>query len=240
MAISLELTPRSVKTLTADVSVAKQFPQITALNIPDIQRLKLRSTDAAKICQEKWHGRIIPHIRARGINPSAKWVSEFEEVLLVTGDPPQSPAHASFDNNALTLIKQVSERENVSCYGVLDPYRSSISDECAYLHRKLKAGFSGFFTQPVFDTSLIDLYKSILPPGIKIFWGIAPVLSENSVAWWRSTNKVVFPRDFDTRFEYAVENARNLLSHIKKIGDSTYLMPIRTDIEPYLKALFES
>ena len=62
--VSIELVPRSVESLEADlVRVRQRLPSVDTLNIPDLLRFDLRSWDACAIARGEFE-RAIPHVRA--------------------------------------------------------------------------------------------------------------------------------------------------------------------------------
>ena len=70
-----------------------------------------------------------------------------------------------------------------------------------------------------------------------MYWGISPVLTENSQNYWENKNNAVFPPDFEATLNWNREFARKALSFAEAHQDNIYFMPIRTDIAAYLDGI---
>ncbi|MDS1030809.1 methylenetetrahydrofolate reductase [Bacillota bacterium LX-D] len=242
--ISVELVPRSEKSLLKDLKLIKDnFSLIKTINVPDLLRFDIRSWEAGKYTN-KFQLDIIPHIRAIDINlerpfPLLEKFVEYNirEVLVVTGDFPQDMSKKIYPTTSLDVIKKLkNELPELKVYGAIDPYRQSISKEHDYIMRKIDVGADGFFTQPFFDLRLMEIYAEILS-GKDVFWGISPVLSENSVNYWETKNNVVFPADFRPNLVWNVNFATKIIDFINQTNTNIYFMPIKANLYDYLSAV---
>lgn len=105
-----------------------------------------------------------------------------------------------------------------------------------YAASKLDAGADGFFTQPFFDLRLLEVHHELLA-GRTVYWGISPVLTDRSRAYWEATNRAVFPREFAASLDWNQEFARRALEFLRSVGGNVYFMPIRIDVERYLSGV---
>jgi methylenetetrahydrofolate reductase (NADPH) len=244
MRISVELVPRDEGTLLREaVLLRDRFPCVGQLNIPDLLRFPLRSWEACRLTHTHFPVSI-PHIRAMDL-PADGALSEveqilgkgFSEVLVVSGDQPQAEARRSDPTNAVTVIRRLKrEWPNLKVYAAYDPYRQGMRAECAYAEEKLEAGADGFFTQPFFDLRLLELHAELLADHT-VFWGLTPVTTESSRAYWAKSNHVIFPRDFAPTLEWNQRFARCALEFLRGAGGNVYFMPIRVDLERYLDGI---
>jgi methylenetetrahydrofolate reductase (NADPH) len=245
MRISVELVPRSADALCADLDIVRSFPDVDTVNVPDLMRFAVRSWDACHLA----HGympRAVPHLRSidfdeRGCEALCSWLVErsIDEVLVVTGDPPQEMARPVFPTRPTDLIRWLKAAiPDMTVYAGLDPYRSGFRDERDYCHQKRDAGAGGFFTQPFFDLRLLDLYADLMD-GETIFWGVSPVLSARSQRYWEARNRALFPRDFAPTMEWNVRFGRQALAFAHGRGTNLYTMPIKIDLREYLTGLFD-
>jgi methylenetetrahydrofolate reductase (NADPH) len=167
-------------------------------------------------------------------------VHGLKELLVVTGDVPDNKNHSTYDTTAIDLIKQIKLADpSFTVYAAIDPYRSDLPEEMAYTKQKLNAGVDGFFTQPFFDLDLLDVYADALI-GQTVFWGVSPVLTEQSQKYWSSRNKVHFPDDFEPTLDWNCHFAKRVLARVKERQDNIYFMPIRVDLDMYLSGIFDS
>lgn len=241
MRISVELVPREANGLLREaILLREKFPGVTLLNIPDLLHLPLRSWNACAITRTHFPVSI-PHIRALDM-PTAEPLVEVEsfiaqgisEILVVSGDPPQGLGRRVYPNTAVSLIRRLRrEWPHLKIYAAYDPYRQGIRAECDYAASKLDAGADGFFTQPFFDRRLLEIHAELLA-GKTVFWGISPVVSDKSRAYWEATNRAVFPREFAPTLEWNQGFARRALEFLRTDSWHVYFMPIRVDIERYL------
>ncbi|MEO5348816.1 MAG: methylenetetrahydrofolate reductase [Magnetococcus sp. YQC-3] len=242
--ISIELVPRDAAALQAELrQVREAFQAVQLINLPDLPRFSLRSWEGCALVRPLF-SHAIPHIRATDIlvdqpPPMAERLRALglQEVLLITGDPhPDRPAPA----NACTLLQAIRHFKacmpELRVYAALDPYRQSFRQEYAYLQEKLAAGADGFFTQPFFDLRLMEMYAELLA-ATPIFWGVSPVTTESSRAYWEKRNHVLFPAHFAPTLEWNRAFARAALAFARQQQSHIYFMPIRTDVVQYLEGI---
>jgi len=240
----LELVPRSNEVLQRDLQLVRGlFPRISTVNIPDLLQFELRSWDACRVVQD-YLPRSIPHLRSIDFDLRADWpfLQTIRDigcpaVLAITGDPPQDMLHRTFRTPVTEFITRLKrELPNVKIYAGLDPYRSGIKEELDYVRAKLHAGADGLFTQPFFDLRFMEIWADLLE-GVDVYWGIAPVLTEKSQAYWENKNNAYFPRGFAPTLAWNREFARQALQFAAERDASSYIMPIRADIRKYLEGI---
>ena len=244
-AISIELVPRSVAALEEEcLAIRASFPKLEIVNIPDILRMPIRSWEACRVAKRHFR-RVIPHLRAIDFclkNPGEieRAVDGFDEVLIISGDPPRDFSRQTYPTSCVELIAFVKQRfPHLRVFAGVDPYRNGPRAELDYLKRKLEAGADGFFTQPFFCLHLLDAYVSMLSSH-DVFWGISPVLSGKSQSYWEATNKAVFAADYQHTMEFNQSFARAFLSRLSGDRAHAYFMPIRTNTVAYLEGIFEA
>jgi len=137
-------------------------------------------------------------------------------------------------NEFITRLKE--ELPGVKVYAGLDPYRSGVKKELDYVQAKLRAGADGLFTQPFFDLRFMEIWADLLI-GLDIWWGIAPVLTAKSQAYWENKNNGFFPPDFEPTLEWNRQFTKRALHFVKARNASAYIMPIRADIRSYLAGI---
>ena len=239
--ISIELVPRNQEALTGDLeTLAKHFPFIETVNIPDLTRFKLRSYQACKLAQGRMR-RAIPHLRSvgtnlRDLNPLLHYLddAELHEVLVVNGDLPADMSQPSYPTTSVQLIRAIKAAlPHVEVYAALDPYRQSLLKERDYAFMKLEAGASGLFTQPFFDTRLMQVYLELLP-GVNLYWGATTVTTKRSLGYWQNRNHAVFPAGFEPTLSWSRTFAAEALAFAQKTGTNLYFMPIKTSLYDFL------
>jgi len=242
--ISIELVPRNETSLRRELeTVQRHFPAVTRINIPDILRFDLRSWQGCRIAGE-YFPKTIPHLRAIDFDPNSPLpicenlsCREIEAVLVLTGDLPQDMGHKCYRTSCLEMIRRLKrELPALTIYAGMDPYRNGIKEEIDYLRAKQDAGAEGFFTQPFFDLRLMEIYQGLLPD-CRIYWGVSPVLTENSQNYWENKNNAVFPPDFRPTLEWNRGFACQALQFARAHDSNLYFMPIRTDIGAYLDGI---
>lgn len=240
----LELVPRNREVLIRDLELVRNlFPGITTVNIPDLLQFGLRSWDACVIAQ-RLVPCCIPHLRAIDFDLTVDWswletirTAGCPALLAISGDPPQDMLHRTFRTPVTDFIRRLKrELPGVKVYAGLDPYRSGIKEELDYVRAKLQAGADGLFTQPFFDLRFMEIWADLLK-GIEVYWGIAPVLTEKSQAYWENKNNAYFPPGFAPTLEWNREFARQALQFAAERNASSYIMPIRADIKKYLSGI---
>lgn len=240
--ISIELVPRTSDEIQSQIiQISSMFPQIDTLNIPDLLRFPIRSWDACNYGIPHFKN-VIPHLRSIDFNLRQNFeltetfkINNIKSALVITGDKPQDMSKKVYRNTSLELIRVLKkEMPHLKVYSGIDPYRSSLSNEIDYIKAKIEAGADGFFTQPFFDTRLLEIYMEQLE-GVCIYWGICPVTSDKSRSYWESKNEAIFPKSFKTDYTFNVELARSILKICNDNNANTYFMPIRNEPLQYLK-----
>ena len=90
----------------------------------------------------------------------------------------------------------------------------------------------------MFDTGMTDLYLKQFPDH-DIFVGLSPVLAETSKSYWENRNHVVFPSDFSLDLDYHCALGKEIIDRAESANQHVYLMPIKADVDSYLKGLFK-
>jgi methylenetetrahydrofolate reductase (NADPH) len=186
---------------------------------------------------------LIPHLRAIDFDPVLPFPhADFflsrgiKKALVIAGDPVKN--RRAYPVETAAFIKKLrAELPGLELYAAFDPYRSNIRYELDYLKAKEDAGARGFMSQPFFDLRLLEIYAEYLE-GKNIFWGVSPVLSESSRAYWESRNRAVFPRSFRPDLPWNLDFGRRMLDFCRTGRFNLYLMPIKIDPVPYLEGLF--
>lgn len=244
MRISIELVPRSRSKFSAQLDeIREHFPAIDTINVPDVLRFSMRSWQGCAQARPRF-AHTIPHIRAMDVDLErplevGPFLEEhgIGEVLVVTGDAPVDMNHRIYRSTSVDVIRKFRrELPGVKVYAALDPYRQSFVAELEYARRKLEAGASGLFTQPMFDLRLLDIYRELLA-GVEVFWGVTSVLSDRSAHYWRTRNRAVFPADFTPTPEWNRRLARGALERIAEADGNLYFMPIRAGVREYLEGI---
>lgn len=247
MRVALELVPRSIESLKEECETVKRdYPVFSAINIPDLLRFPVRSWDAAQAVKSIYDD-VIPHIRSidfdveQPLKIAALLKSAgVKEVLVVKGDPPQDMSRKTFNTSPLRLIAALKrELPDLKVYAAIDPFRNGIQQEIEYVHQKIDAGADGFFTQPFFDLRMVEIFAEKLK-GLDVYWGISPVVTENSKNYWESRNKAVFPQQFSRDYGWNAAFARDMLDFCAEMGFNAYFMPIRIDLKKYFSKVFSS
>jgi methylenetetrahydrofolate reductase (NADPH) len=243
--ISLELVPRSETALQDSLKyVQEHHKEVTTINIPDLLRLKMRSWDGCRISRPFFE-HSIPHIRAVDFDLhdvshliDILLKNEINELLVIHGDIPQEMSKAIYQTHSVKLIHKIKERlNNIKVYATIDPYRSGIRQEFDYIEEKIDAGADGFFTQPFYDFRLLEIYAENLREQT-LFWGICPVINEESKNYWESRNRAYFPKDFRPDFAWNRDFGKKMIDFCQQEGFNIYLMPIRIDLKEYLNGIF--
>lgn len=240
--ISIELVPHAAEEITCELKgIQEVFPKVNTVNIPDIVRLPTRSWEACGFCAPMLE-RDIPHLRACDFDLNKAQVLhdimteyKFDEVLLVGGDFFEGREH--FETSTIDFIKFFKTNyPDVKVYGAIDPYRADFETEMKYLKEKMAVGIDGFFTQPFFDLELLAKWIEALKDQV-VYWGLSPVLSAKSQAYWEKRNLVNFPKDFVPELEWNAQFAADAIELIDKHNSCLYFMPIRIPVVDYLNAI---
>ena len=243
--ISIELVPRSFNSLEDEcLSIVKKYPFLDTLNIPDIMRMPIRSWDACRFTS-KFIPNCIPHIRAIDFDinrdqSALDTVEGFSEVLVVSGDPPHDFSREAYPTTSAEMIAYLkSNRPDIKVFAAIDPYRSGIKQEMEYVKRKGDAGADGFFTQPFFSLDLMKVYGDLLV-GTNLFWGVSPVIGQKSRNYWESTNRAVFPSNYDFSLDGNQEFGCKALDFANATNTNVYFMPIRMKALKYLSGILDN
>jgi methylenetetrahydrofolate reductase (NADPH) len=223
--------------------VRDHFPGIDTINIPDLLKFSLRSWEACGQARQLFP-HTIPHLRAIDfdLNKPFPLTETFQKagidsVLVIAGDQPQDMSRRVFRTSSVQLIRALkSQMPELTIYAGIDPYRSGIKAELDDIKRKTDAGADGFFTQPFFDLRLMEIYRDLLP-GLEIFWGVSPVMSERSKDYWDNLNNAIFPTDFKPTLEWNRHFAKRVLEFVQQSESNLYFMPIRVDLVEYLDGI---
>jgi len=243
--ISVELVPRSETALAEELELLRaNFKCIDLINVPELLRYDVRSWVGASVAQ-RYFPAVMPHIRAIDIDldkplPMAEYLLDhaINEVLVITGDPPQDMSHKIYPTVSTDVIRKFREElPHIKVFAGIDQYRSSMREERYNIRRKLQAGAAGFFTQPFFDLRYLEIYEEILD-GVEVYWGVSPVMSERSVNYWETKNNVVFPKSFQPTLDWNIDFSRRVLEFVEKKETNIYLMPIKTNLLAYLQGVF--
>ena len=246
MRLVVELVPRDLAALEAQLDEVAGLAGIDAVNVPDLTRFDLRAWQAAVAVRrrgaERWAA--IPHVRAMDIDLRRPWApladldaAGVTEVLVVTGDPPADMRHPVTGAGVLDVIRMIKrERPEWRVYAALDPYRAGFAQERDYLQRKLDAGADGFFTQPFFDVRLMAVWRELLA-GVPVYWGVTSVTSERSQRYWLTRNRAVFPAGFEPTLAWHQRFAGEALDFAARHDTHVYFMPIRVGIRAWLGRL---
>jgi methylenetetrahydrofolate reductase (NADPH) len=239
--ISIELVPRSAQAIEDELSVlSEHFPSVRTVNIPDLLRMDMRSWEACALGRARLP-RAIPHLRALDFDcdrpfPLTDFFREHQlnEVLIITGDPPQDMAHRVYPTSPAELIPHVKRAlPGIKVYAAFDPYRSGVRRELEYTQVKLDAGADGLFSQPFFDLRLMDVWAELLE-GVEIYWGVSPVVRPRQRRWWETKNQAFFPGDFEPSLKWNQRFAREVLGWATERDTNLYFMPIRLGLLEYL------
>lgn len=243
MNISFEIVPRSLEAFDEQYQFVQALDSgINIINVPDIQRFDTRSWELAARIDRGQH-RFVPHFRAIDFkieNGELFRIIEqyqLDSVLLVTGDPPEGLKRAYYNTSVVDLIRAVRQRfPELNIYAGFDPHRQGIQDECDYIQRKVDAGAQGFFSQPFYDSRLIEIFAEHMP-GLETYIGLSPITSKASMNYWEVKNKVKFPVGFRPDYDWSVEFANRVLGLASEAGLNIYFMPIRIDLDKYFSRI---
>ena len=242
MDISIEITPRSIDHLHAELQLIQAtFPQVNTINIPDILRFETRSWHGCQVAKG-YYKQVIPHLRAIDFDlahplPIADQLAnaDIDTVLVVSGDKPRSFKHTVYPNTSIDLIRTLKQQfPHIKVYAAIDPYRYNFQQEYQYTIQKLEAGADGFFTQPFFDCRLMQVYADLLPQ-TEIYWGVSPVLTAKSKAYWETINRAIFPSHFEHSLQWNRAFALDALDFARQYNHHIYYMPIRVNLADYLR-----
>lgn len=244
--ISIELVPRQHEQLCGELeAIARHFPHIDTINIPDLLRFDIRSWAGCCVAK-RYFAHAIPHIRAIDFSrtepfPLLDFIeqNELDELLIVTGDPPPKRERREDGATAVDLIRLIKQAApHLTLYAAIDPYRHGIQQEIEYALAKQEAGVDGFFTQPFFDVRLMEIFYEQLPD-LNVYWGVSPVLTKGSKNYWVSRNRAVFPSHFEPTLAWNQAFGREAMRFVAQTNSNIYFMPIRADVVGYLEGILQ-
>ena len=171
---------------------------VDAVTFPDSPSGRTRTDSvlmAAKVARETGL-KVMPHICCRDKNAIAirsqflgAYINGVRNLLLITGDPVPTMARADiksvFNFDAVGLMKIVREmnedefREDPMVFGgAINHNRLNLDVEIKRIKRKMEAGATFFFTQPVFSGEDVKKLKKMKEEtGARILCGIMPLVS---------------------------------------------------------------
>jgi methylenetetrahydrofolate reductase (NADPH) len=243
MNISFEIVPRSLEAFDQQYQFVQQLDSgINTINVPDIQRFDSRSWELATRVDRNQY-RFVPHFRAIdfkiGSGDLFRIIDDYQldSVLLVTGDPPEGLKRAYYNTDVVDLIRAVRQRyPTLNIYAGFDPHRSGVQDECDYIQRKVEAGAGGFFSQPFYDSRMIEIYAEQMQ-GLETYIGISPITTKASMNYWEVKNKVKFPKSFQPDYQWNIDFAHQVITLAAANDLHIYFMPIRIDLERYFQQI---
>jgi len=243
MKISFEIVPRTEQAFKQQYDFVTTLDKsISMINVPDIQRFDIRSWETAgKIDRTQY--KFVPHFRATDFSIQAgdifRVIEEYQldHVLLVSGDPPEGIKREFYNTNVLDLIRAVKQKyPDITIHAGFDPHRNGIQEECDYVQRKVDAGASSFFSQPFYDSRMIEIYAEHMQ-GIDTFIGLSPITTMASKNYWEIKNKVKFPSSFKPEIEWNIGFSNQVIAMAKQAGFNIYFMPIKIDLKKYFGKL---
>ena len=245
MHISFEVVPRDAQSLKTQLDFVKQhLPFVDTINVPDLLRLPIRSWASGEYVPRDQYC-FIPHLRAIDFDLKKTRLEqlihdfELDTVLLVSGDPPPDMSHLIYDTRLLDMIAKVRIAfPKITIFAALDPYRSSAKKERDYALKKLDVGADYLMSQPFFDIRLLEVFSELIPKE-KVYWGISPIVTDKSRAYWEKMNQVIFPSDFKPTYEWNIAFAQKVLNFCLTNGGNAYFMPIKIDLEKYFLPIEE-
>ena len=241
MRVVVELVPRDLAAVEAQLAEVAGLRRVDAVNLPDLTRFDLRGWQAAVEARRGARWAVIPHVRAMDVDLRRPWpplaeldAAGIDEVLVITGDPPTDMRHAVTGANVIDVIRMIKRaRPGWRVYAALDPYRSGFASERDYVQRKLDAGVDAFFTQPFFDVRLMGVWRELFP-GVPIYWGVTSVTSERTQRYWLTRNRAIFPGGFEPTLAWHRRLAGEALDFAARHDTHVYFMPIRVGIRAWL------
>ena len=243
MKFSFEIVPRSLPAFTEQYCFLQTLgAAINVINVPDIQRFAIRSWEIGKQIDADMY-QFVPHFRAIDFKIDGsdlfRIIEEhaLKQILLVSGDPPEGIRREFHNTDVVDLIRVVKQRfPSLKIFAGFDPHRQGLQAECDYIQRKVDAGAEGFFSQPFYDSRMIDIYIDHMQ-GLDTYIGLSPITSLSSMNYWQVKNKVKFPREFRPDYAWNIEFANRTIETACAAGLNIYFMPIKIDLEQYFSRL---
>lgn len=243
MNFSFEIVPRNLAAFSEQYQFVQSLDAvINVINVPDIQRFSIRSWELSDQIDRNRYS-FIPHFRAIDFKMDGGELfriieeRQLEQVLLVSGDPPDGLKREFYNTDVIDLIRVVKRRfPDLKIYAGFDPHRQGIQDECIYIQRKVDVGVNGFFSQPFYDSRLIDIYADHMQ-GLDTYIGLSPITNMASKNYWEVKNKVKFPSVFRPDYEWNIEFANRVIENACAAGFNIYFMPIKIDLSKYFSKI---
>lgn len=236
MRLSFELIPKDKEHIIKQLKTIEKLNFFDSINVPDIAKFKIRSWEVEGL--EKYN--YIPHLRAIDFDLTKKTLfkllkkRKLKHVLIIKGDPSNDPAIIRYNTTVLSMIKEIKALDSsIVVYAAFDPYRQSLSAEIDNMKEKLEAGADYLMSQPFFDINLIKVFTNFIDPS-KLFIGVSPVVSEKSKLYWENVNKVSFPKNFKTTYDWNINFAKEVLNFAYSKDINLYFMPIGVNLDRYL------
>lgn len=228
--------------------------EVDVLTFPDSPsgRTRVDSVLMADRVQKETHLQVMPHICCRDKNAIAMrslllgaHVNAIDNLLIVTGDPIPMTARAVakpvFNFNSVGLMEIVRELNEdqfknrpMTYGGAINQGRRNLDVEIKKVARKMEAGATFFFTQPIFteeDAERVRMIKA--ETGARILCGIMPLVSrknalfmKNEMAGIQVTDAIVerYPEQA-TREEgeaVGIALAKEVMEYTKEFADGYY------------------
>lgn len=197
---------------------------------------------------------VMPHVCCRDKNAIAirsqllgSYINDIKNFLVITGDPIPSVVRSSvksvfnFDSvGFMNIIKDMNEnqfKDSALVYGgAINQGRSNFNVELQRVIKKVEAGATFFFTQPIFsdeDVNRLEIIKKEVGKEIKILAGIMPFVSLKNATFMKNEmaginvgdNVLQRYREDMTKEEgerVGIEIAREMIDKTKNFVDGYY------------------
>ena len=197
---------------------------------------------------------VMPHVCCRDKNAIAirsqllgSYINDIKNFLVITGDPIPSVVRSSvksvfnFDSvGFMNIIKDMNEnqfKDSALVYGgAINQGRSNFNVELQRVIKKVEAGATFFFTQPIFsdeDVNKLEIIKTEVGKEIKILAGIMPFVSLKNATFMKNEmaginvgdNVLQRYREDMTKEEgerVGIEIAREMIDKTKNFVDGYY------------------
>ena len=253
--IAVELDPPEVGNADKFMSGARELMEagVHAITIADnpIARARMDSGMLAGRVQRSLGLEPIPHMTCRDRNLNAikstllgLSAEGIHNMIAITGDPVPTAERDEvksvyqFNSRKLTsFIKSLGERGDVvpfHVFGALNVNAKHFPSQLGLAKKKLEAGMTGFFTQPVLSERAKENLRTARDtlPGALILGGIMPVVSERNARFMESeiTGIHVEERIINAYHGLSREEAEELAVQLS--------LEIAKDITPYIDGYY--
>jgi len=207
--IAVELDPPEVGNADKFMAGARELMEagVHAITIADnpIARARMDAGMLAGRVQRSLGLEPIPHMTCRDRNLNAikstllgLSAEGIHNMIVITGDPiptaerDEVKSVYQFNSRKLTsFIKSLGERGDVApfhVFGALNVNAKHFPSQLGLAKKKLEAGMTGFFTQPVLSERAKENLRTARDtlPGVLILGGIMPVVSERNARFMES------------------------------------------------------